>query len=424
MTDTFESLNIRPDYVNILKTMQITQPTEIQKQAISVITEGRDLIAKSQTGTGKTLAYLLPVLQNIDMSSKELQAIILVPTRELGMQILHEIEILDPQKKLVAQSLIGGAALHRQVDKLRLHPQIVVGTPGRILELIRLRKLKMHRVKTIVVDEVDQVFDLGSMNDVEEVLKSALRDRQIVFFSATIPETIEKVADRWMSDPVRIEINPSQQTSEHLQHFYFISEERNKIDTLRRILRLYNPKSAIVFINEIDHIAELVAKLKYVGLTVEALYGEAKKQERALVLNGFREGKFQVLLATDVAARGLDIRSLTHVINFDPPIDADHYVHRVGRTGRMGQSGTAISIITPKEVFIIEKFAKALNISILHKDMYKGQVITPELNNNSSGNLKAKKVNKSTPTPGKNQVVREKKDLKNKGAPKWLKDKK
>jgi ATP-dependent RNA helicase DeaD len=419
---SFETLNIKQDYLRILHSKDISEPTEIQEQAIPVITEGNDVIAQSQTGTGKTLAYLLPVLQKTDLDSKDLQAVILVPTRELGMQIFREMEMLTHESELIAQSLIGGAALKRQVEKLRLHPQIVVGTPGRVLELIKLRKLKMHGVKTIVVDEVDQVFDLGSMHEVEDILKSALRDRQIVFFSATIPEGIQKVADRWMTDPVSIKINPSQRTAEQLEHLYFESQQRDKIDNLRRIIRLYKPKSAIVFVNEIDHIDEVVEKLKYVGIRVEALYGQAGKVERAKVLNGFRDGEFQILVATDVAARGLDIKEVTHVINFEPPIDADHYVHRVGRTGRMGQSGTAISIITAKEEFIMDKFAKSLDIEISKKEMYKGEITTPKQYKFES-RPDTFKGNKSSVITNENKRTDRDKDGKNKGAPKWLKNK-
>lgn len=419
---SFESLNIREEYLQILQSKNISEPTEIQEQAIPVIIKGKDLVAQSQTGTGKTLAYLLPVLQRINSNSKDLQTVVLVPTRELGMQIMREMEMLTEGSDIIAQALIGGAALKRQVEKLRIHPQIIVGTPGRVLELIKSRKLKMHFVKTIVVDEADQVFDLGSMHEVEEVLKSALRDRQIVFFSATIPEGIQRVANYWMSDPVSIKINPSQRTAAQLEHLYFESQQRDKIDNLRRIIRLYKPKSAIVFVNQIDHIAEVEEKLKYVGISVEALYGEAGKVERAAVLNGFRDGKFQILVATDVAARGLDIKEVTHVINFDPPIDADHYVHRVGRTGRMGQSGTAISIITAKEEFIMDKFAKSLDIEISKKEMYKGEITEPGHNNFQTRTNFQKNGNSKGVSNGKKRIDREK-DNKNKGAPKWLKNK-
>ncbi len=376
----FESLNIEDKYLEILRGNQIFTPTEIQEKAIPIISEGKNLIAQSQTGTGKTLAYLLPILQKIDVSKKELQAVVIVPTRELSMQISREVEMLTHDKQIISQSLIGGAAVKRQIEKLRLHPHIIVGTPGRMIELIKIKKLKMHFVKTIVVDEVDQVFDLGSMNEVEDIFKSTLKERQIVFFSATIPDAVQEIAKRWMNDFVHIAINPAQRTAENLEHFYFLCESRDKVDTLRKLIRLFEPKSAIVFVNEIDHIAEVEEKLKYGHISAASLYGDADKVQRAKTLNGFREGVFQVLVATDVAARGLDIKEVSHVINFDPPMDADHYVHRVGRTGRMGLSGTALSIITNQEEFIMKKFSKALQIEITLKGMYKGKLTTPNPN--------------------------------------------
>jgi ATP-dependent RNA helicase DeaD len=374
MNSGFSSLHIDEVYVNKLQDMDIQTPSPIQAESIPIILEGKDVVAQSQTGSGKTLAYALPLLHKIDKSSKEVQAVVLVPTRELGMQIVQTMELLTEGTGIRVQSLIGGAALSRQVDRLKLRPQVVVGTPGRVMELLKLRKLTVHHVKCIVVDEVDQVFDLGSMQEVEAIIKGMQRNRQMLFFSATMPEAIQTVISRWMNEPVYVQISPEQRTSETLQHFYFVCEERNKIDTLRRIARLYKMPAAIVFINEIENMDEVVEKLKFAGLSIEALYGDAGKQERAKVMQAFRAGKFQLLLATDIAARGLDIPHVTHVINFDPPIDADHYVHRVGRTGRMGKKGTAISIITNKQRFIIEKFAKTLDVTIQEKEMAYGKV--------------------------------------------------
>lgn len=377
MQASFEQLSVDHTTIKKLNELGITEPTPIQSEAIPVISQGKDAIIQSQTGTGKTLAYLLPALQAIDPQQKQLQVLIMVPTRELGMQIIQEIDKFAQGRAIVAQPLIGGAAISRQIDKLKLHPQLVVGTPGRILELVKLRKLSLHHMKLAIVDEVDQVFELGSMQEVEAVLNGMLRSRQIVFVSATIPESIGRIADKWMKEPVTIRVNPSQRTAETLEHYYFVCEERDKIDTLRRLVRLLNPPAAIVFVNATADIAEVAGKLQYVGLSIEALYGEAGKQDRAKVMGAFREGKFQLLLATDIAARGLDIEGVTHVFHLDPPINADYYVHRVGRTGRMGRQGTAISIVTPKELFIVAKFEKALGITIHPKTMYEGRIVDP-----------------------------------------------
>ncbi|SDD71849.1 Superfamily II DNA and RNA helicase [Paenibacillus sp. UNCCL117] len=374
MNTGFASLGIDSSYVKRLAELGITEPSPIQAEAIPLALQRKDIVAQSQTGTGKTLAFALPALQHIDVSLREAQVMVLVPTRELGMQIVHTLDQLTQGTEVRVQQLIGGASIERQIDKLKLKPHIVVGTPGRVQELVKLRKLKLAGIRTLIVDEVDQVFELGSMHEVEALLKGMLRDRQMLFFSATFPPQLQAVIEHWMREPEYVRVNPAQRTAETLEHIYFVCEERERIDTLRRLVRLWNPKQAIVFINETDDIGEAVAKLKYVGLSVEGLYADSYKQERARAMQGFRAGRFQLLLATDVAARGLDLPEVTHVFNLDPPIDADHYVHRVGRTGRMGRKGTAVSIITRKEQFIVDKFAKSLGIDIQRKYMSHGKV--------------------------------------------------
>ncbi|WP_311198919.1 DEAD/DEAH box helicase [Paenibacillus hexagrammi] len=215
------------------------------------------------------------------------------------------------------------------------------------------------------------------MHEVEAILKGMQQGNQMIFVSATIPDRIVQSSERWMKQPVVVKINPNQRTAETLEHLYFVCEEREKIDTLRRLVRLINPPSAIVFVNATADISEVVQKLQYVGLSVEALYGEAGKQERAKAMQAFRSRKFQLLLATDIAARGLDIEGVTHVFHLDPATNAEYYLHRVGRTGRMGRKGTAISIITPKEKFILGKFEKELGIKIVPKSMYEGRIVDP-----------------------------------------------
>jgi superfamily II DNA/RNA helicase len=378
MNSTFESLGIGFGLNETLARHGIAEPSPIQREAIPAALAGKDLLAQSQTGTGKTLAYLLPILERIDPSEKELQAVVLSPTRELGVQIAAEIEKYGAPAGIRGQALIGGAALSRQVDRLKLHPHLIVGTPGRIAELLRMRKVKMHRVRTIVIDEADQMFALGSAKEAEEIVESALRDRQLLFFSATLPAEVRRMAGRWMRSPKEIEIDPGQRTAGGIEHLAFVCEERERTDTLRRLIRLYDPKSALAFVNDLDVIAEVAAKLQHAGLSADALYGDAPKQERTTLLNRFRTGKLRTLLATDVAARGLDIEGLTHVFHLQPALDAEHYVHRAGRTGRMGRSGLSVSIVTEQELFIIRKFEKQLGIVIHQKAMYKGKVVDPD----------------------------------------------
>lgn len=467
MTTTFDQWPLPGRFVQNLREAGIEEPTPVQQEAIPVILSGKDVIAQSQTGTGKTLAYLLPVMARLEEEKRAVQAVILVPTRELGMQIVQEAEKLAAGTGLRVQQLIGGASVSRQVEKLKLHPQLVVGTPGRVLELITKRKLSLHNVKRIVVDEVDQVFDLGSKNEVDKILSGALRDRQILFFSATITAGIRSLAKKWMQEPAELAIKPEEKTASTLEHLYLVGDERDKINLLRRIVRHYNPKMAIVFIGDTEDIAEVAAKIRYAGLSIEALYGDSSKQERARVMSGFRDGKFQLLLATDVAARGLDFPGVTHVINFNLPIDAEHYVHRAGRTGRMGRTGTVLSLLTSRERFILDKYAKALGVTFEERKLYGGESLAldeqgrfkggPRSGGSRSGAPKAgagaaasasKQPTKrngaqpeaSQPKPGASAAVPAKpkpkagadtsrarsnreRDRKAKGAPKWLKEK-
>jgi ATP-dependent RNA helicase DeaD len=455
MAAGFERFGLDGTLLRALKEQAITEPTPVQDEVIPLGLEGRDVIAQSQTGTGKTLAYLLPVLQRVDASRKELQAIVLVPTRELGMQIVHVAETFGKESGVLVQQLIGGAALQRQIDKLKLKPQVVVGTPGRVLELIKLRKLNLQTLRSFVIDEADQVFALGSTTEVEAIIKSVPRGTQTMLFSATVPAELERMAQRWMREPAVVRVNPEQRAAPALEHVYFVCEERDKIDTLRRLVHAYAPKSAIVFVNAAADLSEVVQKLQRVGLSVEALYSEAGKQERANVLNRFRAGKFQLLLATDVAARGLDVPGVTHVFNLDPAPGPDHYVHRVGRTGRMGRPGTAASIVTPKQTFIIEKFAKALGLNIARKAAYEGKIVDPDGARSdaaqrrrrdqsrasagragegggsparpadarpAAGGSAARAAAKPAAGGGPRKAERER-DRKNKGAPRWLKAK-
>lgn len=465
-TTSFAGLGIEEPLCSRLAEFGISEPSPVQAEAIPAALSGRDVLAQSQTGTGKTLAYLLPVLQKIKADEKALQGLILAPTQELAMQIYREAEKYGEVLGVGVQALIGGAAIKRQLERLKQHPQLVVGTPGRIREVLALRKLKLHTVSTVVVDEVDQMFQLGGTADVEHILRGTLRERQLMFLSATINEEIRKLAGQEMTDPAEIGIEPEQRTAKSLEHIYFVTDERDKIDMLRRIIRYYDPARTMVFINHTDNIAEVEAKMNYLGLSAGALYGDADKTVRSATLRRFREGKIRVLVASDIAARGLDIEGLELVVNLDPPLDTEHYVHRVGRTGRMGRKGLAVSIITAKEEFIIRKFSRELGIKISAREMYAGKVMEPDspsggrangakgaagaskgesarkgavkkgtekkadvsaISSGANGTAKrpgsgTAKGNSRTSANGPKKNDRDQ-DRKNKGAPRWLKDK-
>ena len=446
---TFASIGIAQDLETLLAQHGINQPSPVQAQTIPVILEGKDVVSKSQTGTGKTLAYLLPLLQSIKNDIKGTQKLIIAPTQELAMQIVREAQRYGADRGIGVQGLIGGAAVKRQIEKLREHPELVVGTPGRLKELITLKKLKMHNISTIVIDEADQVFQLGGVSDVEFVLKSALRDRQLIFLSATIDEHTALLAKREMKEPVQIGIEPDRATAAGLEHYYFVEENRNKIDMLRRLVRQYKPDRAIVFVNATEDIGEVEAKMNHLGLPAAALYGDADKVTRSNVLAAFRNGKIQLLIASEVAARGLDIEGLPMVINYDPAYDSEHYVHRAGRTGRMGRSGIVLSIVDETQIFIMRKFARELGIELQERVLFGGKVLEadprpdtrpeghsfsrkpgkssdhkPALNGKTTGaraNPSAQRSAGSKPSGHTSRSDRDQ-NRKNKGAPKWSKD--
>ncbi|HDX9577120.1 TPA: DEAD/DEAH box helicase [Bacillus pseudomycoides] len=347
--------------------------TEIQKQAIPTILEGQDVIAESPTGTGKTLAYLLPLLHKINPEVKQPQVVILAPTRELVMQIHEEVQKFTAGTEISGASLIGGADIKRQVEKLKKHPRVIVGSPGRILELIRMKKLKMHEVKTIVFDEFDQIVKQKMIDAVSDVIKSTMRDRQVVFFSATMTKDAEEVARDFAVEPELVRIKRTE-TKSLVEHAYIVCERREKNDYVRRIMHIGNVK-AVAFLNDPFRLDEIAEKLKFRKMKAAALHAEASKQEREATMRAFRQGKLEILLATDIAARGLDIDDLTHVIHLELPDTMDQYIHRSGRTGRMGKEGTVISLVTPQEEKKLLQFAKKLGIQFKKQEMFKGSFV-------------------------------------------------
>lgn len=437
MNTAWEQLGIVSAVVAQLKSNGAEQPTEVQQLAIPAMLDNRDITARSQTGSGKTLAYVLPALQRVDVQQAHLQVVIVAPTQELAMQIFRVAALYGETLNVRVQQLIGGASVQRQLEKLKERPHLVVGTPGRLHELATSGKLKLHLVKLLIIDEADQVFQLGSTKEIEYLIKGMDRARQMAFFSATRPPVMATIEQRYMQQPVTVDTSDQRRLPAQVEHYYLVSERRDKVDTVRRLLRLLQPKSALLFINETDEIANLEAKLSYEGFATEMLYGDANKQQRSATLARFSDGRCEVLIATDVAARGLDIQNLPLVIHFDVAPDTDHYVHRSGRTGRMGRPGTVVSIITPRQQFIMEKFAQQLAIELLERKMSHGKLFTlAELESYKPEPIVRKPAAKTeapaerppqqrSPKSAPPQPVTKKPKVKSKdkGAPKWLKAK-
>lgn len=369
---TFQELSVAPFLLEKLQGLGFQTPTPVQEAAIPLLLEGHDGIVQSQTGTGKTLAYLLPILGRLDPADSSLQALILSPSRELCMQILEEIRKMTEGTGLVGQQLIGGANIRHQIERLKKHPQIVVGTPGRVAELTKSGRLKLAGVKIFAIDEIDQV--LGFQDDLTPILKAMTRERQTIFASATISPQAQGAATRWMREVHHVQIEGAK-LPDSIEHGFLVCQAREKIDVLRRALHANGVQSAIVFLNEGTKMDEVYSKLSFKGVKVEALFGEGRKEDRANALKAFRDGTSNVLLTTELGARGLDIKGVTHVFNFGLPTDADHYLHRAGRCGRLGQPGIVISLVTESERFVIEKFSKALEIPIKPVELSFGKLV-------------------------------------------------
>jgi len=346
--------------------------TTIQAKAIPHILKNTDVVCESPTGTGKTLAYLLPCLHKINEENKGLQAIILAPSRELVMQITDQVRTWSKGTEIKCTPLIGGGNIKKQIEKLKDRPQIIVGTTGRIIELMKMKKLKTHEVKTIIVDEADQLVSDEHFQHIRDIIKSTLKDRQVLFFSATISTRTEEIAKTIMKDPEIIRVNREKQSS-NVDHIYFSCEQRDKVDFLRKLISTKLGKS-IVFIKSLEKIAEVEAKLKYHGYPVAVLAGESTKQERVKTMKDIRTGKITTLLTTDVAARGLDIENITHVIHFDFPKTDAQYLHRSGRTGRMGKKGTVISLVNAIEESFLKKMSKQLGLTFTKMRLYEGKI--------------------------------------------------
>jgi superfamily II DNA/RNA helicase len=360
---TFTELGLDAARVEQLAAQGITSPSDIQAQAIPALLEGKDVLVQAPTGTGKTLAYLLPTLQRIDPSLEALQAVVLVPTQELGIQVRDVAKELLKAYPGAVGSLIGGANPARQAEALKKKPRVIVGTPGRVLEFLRNGKLSGLGLKVMVVDEVDTLIEDGKMRDLEHIFKAFSPKRQTVFCSATLGEKSLDLGSRWLKTPVEIRVGDPLAVPDTIQHLAFVVDTRDKLDMIRRLVRHYNPVGALAFVNQTKDLDWFVNKLKFHKLKVEGMHGGAGKLDRADTMRRFRSGDLQLLLTTDLSARGLDVSSVGVVFNFDLPHDPETYVHRVGRTGRMGKAGTAITLVTKPEAHVLDKLEKAIGIT-------------------------------------------------------------
>lgn len=349
MVSPFESLGLQPEFVQAVEKMGFVDPTPIQSSAIPLLLEGRDVIGQAQTGTGKTAAFMLPLLQKLEPSNGKVQALVLAPTRELAKQVADAALLLAQKTRVKVLAVYGGQSYTIQRNALERGVDVVVGTPGRLLDLIKQKVLRLSNVKMLILDEADEMLAMGFIDDVELILKELSEEKQIALFSATLPQAIQKLANRYLKEPARISVSPEHLTVADTEQRYCRIHEENKLSALTRMLETEDVSSGLIFARTKARTQELSDQLIHMGFASDSLHGDLNQARREQVLNKFRQGQITLMVATDVAARGLDIAGVSHVFNYDVPADAEDYVHRIGRTGRAGKKGIAITFLTPKE---------------------------------------------------------------------------
>ncbi|MDO6450580.1 DEAD/DEAH box helicase [Oceanobacillus profundus] len=358
----FNELGVSASIMKALEKMGFEEATPIQAETIPFALEGNDVIGQAQTGTGKTAAFGIPMIDKIDSKLRKVQGLVVAPTRELAIQVAEELNRLAKFTGIRALAIFGGQHMDRQIRALKDGPQIVVATPGRLMDHMRRRTIRTDAVQTAVLDEADEMLNMGFIDDIREILKSIPEDRQTLLFSATMPKEIRNIATTLMKSPKEVKVKAKEMTVENIEQYFIEIPEKFKFDTLNNHLDIHSPELAIVFGRTKKRVDEITEGLQARGYRAEGIHGDLTQGKRMSVLNKFKGGRVDVLVATDVAARGLDISGVTHVYNFDIPQDPESYVHRIGRTGRAGRTGEAISFITPREMAhlqLIEKTTKS-----------------------------------------------------------------
>ncbi|GBG94328.1 DEAD/DEAH box helicase [Ligilactobacillus salitolerans] len=357
----FSELGLDADILKAIKRSGFEEATPIQEETIPLVLKGQDVIGQAQTGTGKTAAFGLPIIQRMDTAKHQIQAVVISPTRELAIQTQEELFRLSKDKRGKVQVVYGGADIRRQIQNLRNPPQILVGTPGRVLDHMRRKTVDFSHVQTLVLDEADEMLDMGFLEDIESIISAVPDERQTLLFSATMPKQILRIGEKFMTDPSVVKIKAKELTTDLVDQFYVKAREFEKFDTMTRIIDVQAPELTIIFGRTKRRVDELSKGLEARGYNAAGIHGDLTQQRRMSIMNKFKAGKLDILVATDVAARGLDISGVTHVYNYDIPQDPESYVHRIGRTGRAGHHGVSVTFVTPNEMDylrVIERLTK------------------------------------------------------------------
>ena len=381
MNKSFNELNINNSIVVGLEKQNITIPTGIQETAIPFALENKDIIAEAHTGTGKTLAFLIPIFEKINVEKREMQAIILAPTHELVVQIESQIKLLSTNSgiNVTSLSIMGESNIEKQIKKLKeVKPHIIVGSPGRILDLIKKKKITAHTIKTIVLDEADNLLSKNKPVIIKDIIKSTMKDRQLMFFSASINKETLNLAKTLVKDVEIIKIENKSEINPKIEHICILGSLRDRFENLRKLLAAEQPQRAIVFVNNNTDLRQINEKLQYHKVKSTAIYGNASKEERQRALDAFRRGKCNVLVSSDLSARGLDIPEVSHIISLDFPVNPDEDLHRAGRTARGNNSGVSVCLITNKDIEILQSYEKAFDIEFTVKKLYGGKLMDME----------------------------------------------
>lgn len=358
----FQELGLSQATLKAVLKMGFEEATPIQSETIPLSMENKDLIGQAQTGTGKTAAFGIPLVEKVDLSLDTIQGIVIAPTRELAIQVSEELYKIGSGRRVHVLPIYGGQDISRQIRSLKKGPHIIVGTPGRVLDHIKRKTLHLDHVHSVVLDEADEMLNMGFIEDIEAILAEIPTERQTMLFSATMPGPIQRIAERFMKNPQIVRVKTKEMTVPSIEQYYVEVQEKNKFDVLTRLLDIQSPELAIIFGRTKRRVDELADALNLRGYTAEGIHGDLSQAKRLSVLRKFKEGSIDILVATDVAARGLDISGVTHVYNFDIPQDPESYVHRIGRTGRAGKTGMAMTFITPREksyLAVVERTTRA-----------------------------------------------------------------
>ena len=376
----FSELGLSDSLLKAIKRSGYEEATPTQEQPIPMVLEGKDVFGQAQTGTGKTAAFGLPIIENVDTENLNIQAIIISPTRELAIQTQEELYRLGKDKHVRVQVVYGGADIRRQIKSLKQHPQILVGTPGRLRDHINRHTVKLDHIKTLVLDEADEMLNMGFLEDIESIIKETPDDRQTLLFSATMPPEIKRIGVQFMSDPETVRIKAKELTTDLVDQYYIRARDYEKFDIMTRLIDVQDPDLTIVFGRTKRRVDELSKGLIARGYNAAGIHGDLTQDKRSKIMWKFKNNELDILVATDVAARGLDISGVTHVYNYDIPSDPDSYVHRIGRTGRAGHHGVSLTFVTPNEMDYLHEIEKLTRVRMLPlkpptaEEAFKGQV--------------------------------------------------